>query len=237
MLLDFLSWSGVLTLIGEIAFLAVLALLAFSLALGIIVTVSTRKGRFYFPRILRPGFVIAGSLVRGICRLLGVEDKDLTLFLISLHNRMNMESFASTPVEERAVFLPQCLRSSKCPSSLSPEGLVCQHCGRCEVDSGVNRLEKMGYQVFICPGSTFVKRMAKKYRPKAIIGVGCLMEVREGLEMADKMGMIAQGVVTLKDGCVETTVDWDQVVDVASIGLDSSRLCWSTSAHVVPSEA
>jgi hypothetical protein len=48
--------------------------------------------------------------------------------------------------------------------------------------------------------------MVKKYRPKAIIGVGCLTEVKEGIDMADKMGLVVIGVVTLKEGCVETIV-------------------------------
>ena len=39
------------------------------------------------------------------------------------------------------------------------------------------------------PGSSFIKRMVKKYRPQAIIGVGCLSEVKEGIDMADKLGL------------------------------------------------
>ena len=52
--------------------------------------------------------------------------------------------------------------------------------------------------------------MVKKYHPKAIIGVGCLSEVKEGIDMADKMGLVVMGVVTLKEGCVETLVNWDR---------------------------
>ena len=82
----------------------------------------------------------------------------------------------------------------------------------------------MGYKVFIVPGSSFIKRMVKKYRPKAIIGVGCLLEVKEGLEMVDKIGLIPMGVVTTREGCVETDVNWDDVMEVALLGIDKSKI-------------
>jgi hypothetical protein len=85
-------------------------------------------------------------------------------------------------------------------------------------------LEKMGYRIFIVPGSSFIKRMVKKYRPRAIIGIGCLAEVKEGIEMADKMGLTVMGVVTLKEGCVETLVNWADVYEVAALGIDPALI-------------
>ena len=82
----------------------------------------------------------------------------------------------------------------------------------------------MGYRVFIVPGSSFIKRMVKKYHPKAIVGVGCLTEVKEGIDMADKIGLVAMGVVTVKEGCVETLVDWADVYEVAVLGMDPSLI-------------
>jgi hypothetical protein len=76
----------------------------------------------------------------------------------------------------------------------------------------------MGYRVFIVPGSSFIKRMVKKYRPGGIIGVGCTLEVKEGLDLCDRLGIPGMGVVTLKDGCVETCVNWNEVLEVASLG-------------------
>jgi hypothetical protein len=66
--------------------------------------------------------------------------------------------------------------------------------------------------------------MVKKYRPGAIIGVGCLSEVKEGIEMADKMGLVGIGVVTAKEGCVETLVNWADVYDMAILGIDPSLI-------------
>ena len=67
------------------------------------------------------------------------------------------------------------------------------NCGQCTVGEARISLEKLGYRVFIIPGSSFIKRMVKKYHPKAIIGVGCLTEVKEGIDMANKIGLVAWG--------------------------------------------
>ncbi len=219
MLLDFLSWEGFLVLIGEITVLVLLGIFLLGLTIGILIVVSTRKGKFYFPWLLKPGLAVVGSVARGFCKLLGMDKKDLTIFFITLRNKMNKKAFASTPVEDRVIFLPQCLRSMKCPAKLGPEGLVCVGCGACPIKEGKKGLEDMGYRVFIAPGSTVIKRMMKKYRFKAVLGVGCLMEIREGLEMMDGYGIPAQGVVQLRDGCVETAVNWDEVYEIAKLGI------------------
>ena len=140
-------------------------------------------------------------------------------FLIRIDNDVNTTACAAVPVENRVVFFPHCLRSAKCPARLTPDGLKCIACGRCGLGSVVPPLEEAGYQTFIIPGSTFVKRMVRKYRPQAMIGVGCIVEVKEGLELGKRIHMITLGVVTKTDGCVETTMDWDELLEVASIGL------------------
>ena len=42
--------------------------------------------------------------------------------------------------------------------------------------------------------------------------------------MADKMGLVVMGVVTLKEGCVETLVNWPDVYNVAALGIDPSLI-------------
>ncbi len=214
------AWVALMTVIGEVTFFLILGMVLAAIALAIIATASITRGKFYLPGILIPGMVLLEGLVKAFCKLLGLDDKDLITFFITLRNTMNTKAFAGTPMDQRAIFLPHCLRSANCPAHLTPEGLKCRHCGRCPVGENVQWLEEIGYRVFIIPGSTFIKRMVKKYRPEAIIGVGCLMEVKEGIDMADQMGIIAIGVVNFKDGCVETIADWVGVRDAAMIGIE-----------------
>lgn len=212
-------WTPFMTLIGEITVLIIIGMFVGAVVVMTIATLSVRNGEFYFPRLMKSGMVLLEGMIKGICKFFGFDDKDLVSFFIRLHNTMNMKTFEETPVKKRAIFLPQCLRAGDCPARLTPEGLVCRRCKRCAIGSEIDAYEAMGYRVFIVPGSTFIKRMVKQYHPEALIGVGCLMEIKEGLELCDRIGLIGMGVVTLKDGCVETVLDWNDLTEIAEIGL------------------
>ena len=222
--LDFLTWNQLIYLIGEITIIIILGALVTAFVLVIISLYSIKQKRLYFPKLLKSGLVFLEGLMKGMFRFFGLEDRELYAFFIKLSNSMNTAEFASIPATERAIFIPQCLRSSKCPAHLTPEGLKCRNCGQCDVGEARLLLERMGYKVFIVPGSSFIKRMAKKYRPKAIIGVGCLAEVKEGLDMADKMGLVVMGIVTLKEGCVETIANWQEIYEIAVLGIDPASI-------------
>jgi hypothetical protein len=215
-----LTLNSVFFLIGEATVIILASAVVIAFVLVIISLYSIRTGHLYFPRTLKAGLAFLEGLMNAMFRLLGLEDREMLAFFIKLQNAMNKSAFERIPVTERAVFMPQCLRSSQCPAALTPEGLKCSACGRCTVGEARLLLEKMGYRIFIVPGSSFIKRMVKKYHPKAIIGVGCLTEVKEGIDMADKIGLVAMGVVTVKEGCVETLVDWADVYEVAVLGVD-----------------
>jgi len=213
-------YEGLMAIIGIITVIIILGLLLLAFVLVTISLYSIKKGRLYFPAFLRAGLVFTEGLAKAIFQLLGLEDREMLSFFINLHNTMSKSAFERVPIAERAIFLPQCLRSARCPAHLTPEGLKCQSCGQCTIGQMHLILEEMGYRVFVVPGSSFIKRMVKKYRPKAIIGVGCLSEVKEGIDMANKIDLVAMGVVTAKEGCVETLVNWADVYEIAVLGVD-----------------
>lgn len=221
---DFSLGYQIIFIIGEITVLVLAGLFISVLVLVGLSIYSIRTGRLVFPGFLKAGMVLLEGLSKAMFRLFGLEDREVQAFFIQLQNVMNKKAFAAIPVESRAIFLPQCLRSSRCPAHLTPEGLKCRSCGSCSIGHTRTLLEQLGYRLFIVPGSSFIKRMVRQYRPKGIIGVGCLSEVKEGLEMADKMGLVAMGVVTLKEGCVETILNWDDLFEIASLGIDPDRI-------------
>jgi uncharacterized protein len=210
-------WTQTLSIVGAVTILLLLLSLLLVLFIVSIVFLSIKHGKFYSPKLLRIGFDHMEKKMRSVCRIFGLKDSELTIFFIQLHNTMSENDFSMIPTEDRAIFLPHCLRSSKCPAELTPEGLLCEHCGRCDLDHSIKELEDMGYKVFIVPGSTFIGRMVKKYLPRAIIGVGCIREVKDGLEFADKIGVVVMGVVNKTDGCVETLADWPELMRVSSL--------------------
>ncbi|MDD1672368.1 MAG: DUF116 domain-containing protein [Methanomicrobiales archaeon] len=218
------SWEQFLIIVGEVTIIVIMGLILLAFFLVAVALYSIKTGKFVFPRLLSSGFIMLEGLIKVICGLFGLDDRELVTFFIKVHNLMNTRSFEEIPVSKRALFLPQCLRSSHCPAALTPEGLKCKNCGQCTVGESLEQLEKIGYRVFIVPGSSFIQRMVKKYRPAGIIGVGCIIEVKEGLEMCDRVGVCGMGVVTLKDGCVETLVNWQDVFEVACLGMDNTSI-------------
>jgi len=224
MAFDLTPWDHVMYIIGEVTVFVIVAALIISFVLVVISLYSIRNQKLYFPKLIKSGLVFLEGMMKAMFRLIGLEDREMLTFFIKIHNTMNAAEFGRIPVTERAIFMPQCLRSSQCPAHLTPEGLKCRNCGQCSVGEARILLEQLGYRIFIVPGSSFIKRMAKKYRPKAILGIGCLTEVKEGIDMADKMGLIVMGVVTLKEGCVETIVNWSDVYEVAILGIDPASI-------------
>ena len=217
-------WEQFVFIVGELTLIVILGILLFSVLMVAISVYSIKTGKLLFPKFLKAGITMVEGTVKALFRLIGLEDAEMLSFFVQLRNSMNKRAFAEIPVEQRMIFLPQCLRSARCPAHLSPEGLKCRSCGQCSIGYWREILEKIGYKIFIVPGSSFIKRMVKKYRPRAIIGVGCLSEVKEGLELTDKLGLVGMGVVTLKEGCVETLVNWDDVMEVALLGIPPEKI-------------
>lgn len=222
MVLESQLGTQALMLLGGVLILFLLLFLLFAFIIVSVVFLSIKHGKFYFPKLIRTGFSYMEGAIQNICALFGLNEEDLTIFFIQLHNRMSEGDFARIETKDRAVFLPHCLRSSKCPASLTDEGLFCMHCGNCELDSSIKELEEMGYRVFIVPGSTFIGRMVKRYMPRAIIGVGCLREIKDGLDFADRIDVVVMGVVNKTDGCIETLADWPELMKVASLKLSKN---------------
>jgi len=91
-----------------------------------------------------------------------------------------------------------------------PEGIAFVDCGQCGIGEAKKISEYKGYKFYIVPGSTFIKRIIKKYQPKAIVGVGCPMEIKEGLDLCHRYKLPAVGIALSKAGCVATKLDWEQ---------------------------
>lgn len=105
---------------------------------------------------------------------------------------LTQKKFLNTPYEKRFIFMPQCLRSVECPAKLTPEGIICVNCGRCGIGEAKRYAESLGCKFFVVPGSSFIKRIIKKDRPGAIVGVGCSMEIKEGLDLCHSHGIPAR---------------------------------------------
>lgn len=180
-------------------------LLIFLGALTVLLFLRTRK--VFIPTATLIILDLFETPIKHILIIIGVEGVFLDNMLTSLRNTLYKRAYSKTPYETRAIFLPQCLRHPSCPAKLSGEGIVCINCGRCGIGEMKKFSEDMGYLFFVVPGSSFVKRMIKKYRPQAVLGVGCSMEVKEGTSLVSAIGIPVQSVMLSQDGCIDTRVN------------------------------
>ncbi|PVX26196.1 MAG: hypothetical protein CW716_06535 [Candidatus Bathyarchaeum sp.] len=138
----------------------------------------------------------------------GVEEKELFELYVEAKNRAQLDSFASTPYNERIVLLPQCLRAKDCPAEIGKYGYECKQCGKCSIANIIKTTKQLGYKgTFVMPGGSLAKTIMVDLKPKASLGVACSKELVMGSYLCEKVGVIGQGVQLLKDGCINTVVD------------------------------
>ncbi|HNX39088.1 MAG TPA: DUF116 domain-containing protein [Methanothrix sp.] len=205
-------------IVGEAVVLLILLIIILSVLLALLVLYSFKTGNFLAARAMLLGIILFEGVVKPIFGALRMDDSIVDDVGVRLRNYINNKEFLKVSCRDRTIFMPQCVRSTECPAKLTPEGIKCVSCGRCGIGEAKKFAEGLGYRFFIVPGSSFIKRMIKKYRPKAIVGVGCHMEVKEGLDLCHRYALPARGVLLSQAGCVATTLDWEQFYEAISEG-------------------
>jgi hypothetical protein len=195
--------------VGQAVVLLAVLVLFLSIAVALLILYSFKTGDFFLARYMLLGIILLENVVKPIFWIFRVDDAIVDDVGVRLRNYINNKDFSKVPCSERFIFMPQCVRSTECPAKLTPEGIKCISCGRCGVGEAKKFAEDLGYRFFIVPGSSFIKRIIKKYHPRAIVGVGCHMEIKEGLDLCHRYGIPALGVPLSKAGCVATTLDWE----------------------------
>ncbi len=101
--------------------------------------------------------------------------------------------------EIKLLFLPHCLKKEFI-AKLSEEG------------------EKRGYKVFIAPGGSIIEKILREYEKiDKILGIACEKEIKLAMEYTkglSEKGTIIKSIELSKDGCKDTEVDLDEVLEV-----------------------
>jgi hypothetical protein len=146
------------------------------------------------------------------------EGGTLTELYPAITSRKNKEhalEFSRTEFHERIVFVPQCLRSTeKCAAEERAAEYVCRRCRACKIADVVDRADELGYMgVRILKGGSAVSRLLDDLKPKAVLGVACNFEGALGMLECERLGIAVQTVILLEDGCADTDVDLDEVME------------------------
>ena len=171
-------------------------------------------------------------------RWLAAVKDGLRSHLVKLVNNHFHQTFATTPFQERLLFLPFCLRPLTCPGDPDrEEGFTCPEvCPECELGKVRQEALVLGYagvyvvassrlirQAGLVPSDQFILDKVRRHQPKAVLGVVCLWYVHHRLLAKYEIGrkgyrdnqlrsaLAVQGVLLNGMNCRQATVDWRQV--------------------------
>ena len=154
------------------------------------------------------------SPVRTVGKIVGIPNVEKRI--IELKNMMNIQGLKNA--KKKAIFLPHCARSEKCKGKPTEYGIECVKCMACDIGKIKEIAEKKGFDVYVVHGGSAIKRILAEKRYDGVVGIACVPEVREGLELTQKHKISAVGIPLLKDGCKNTIIDTKSVVNLLQAG-------------------
>lgn len=203
---------NIFTLLGQITviFLIILVILIIiTLILGLHLI---KNKKLIFPGLLLFALNLTYPVIKKLFKWFGLNDLLIDEISIDLRNRINHDKFITLDAKDVIMVLPHCLRAINCPAKLGESGLECVNCGNCCIGTIKSISDVKGIDLYIVPGSTFIKNVLKKRLFKGVIGVACPLDLNLAMMSLEKF--CVQGVYLLRDGCINTIVDVDEVVEL-----------------------
>ena len=210
-------------------------LLGLAVVFGLLLMGPLFFGRIFMPRLTLKAFTRWSKFLAAWLDKLS-PGLDMKL-MVKAGNRYYRRAYAATPYEDRAFFIPFCLRPRDCPAEVNREqGLLCDgSCEGCRVAQVRNQALELGYGYVIVvpssrlmkdknllPSSEFMLKKIRELKPKATFGVVCDWHLRtkimprfkvgsSGLKAGEGVRTVLQGVLLERMNCKNATVDWDAV--------------------------
>ncbi len=151
-----------------------------------------------------------------------IVDEDLINFTrIEATNVLNRVNYEHVPMDDRILLIPHCLRDAEaCIAPIDDEGYHCQKCGACVIAQITEEAEAKGIKWFMIGGGSHAIRIVKNARPKAVLGIACYDDAKLATEKINGYGIPTQAVLLTKAGCVNTEVDFEDVINAIAIEHD-----------------
>ena len=207
--------------LGKISFLIIIAIALLFLLSTLLAIILIKKHKIVLPKVLLFTLDTFYLQIKKLAHVFGVGEKVVDYMGIEIRNRINSDKFSDIDVKDRILVVPQCLRHLKCPARLDPNlGVTCEDCGLCIIKDLKQESERLGYRFYVVPGGTFVERIVKKVKPKAAFGVACHRDLNMAMHGLSDWKCVVQGLPLLKDGCVQTEVDLEELFKRMRVGIE-----------------
>ncbi|WP_409201024.1 DUF116 domain-containing protein [Methanobrevibacter sp. DSM 116169] len=199
-------------LLGQSLILFIILLVILSIATLILGKVLIKKDILIFPQLIIFVLDMFYSPLKKIAKALKFDESLVDHMGVEVRNNVNRAKFLKIPPEKKIIFLPHCLRHKDCEAVLNETGLVCTKCNKCSIGFIMDKAEPMGYRLFIVPGSSFVKKIAKENKFESVVGIACYEDLNQIMMVLSDF--YPQGAVLSRTGCYNTKVDVKSVLDV-----------------------
>jgi geranylgeranyl pyrophosphate synthase len=138
--------------------------------------------------------------------------------MVAVSNAYWLPIFESIPFSRRLFLLPHCLSNrNACTGTYDSIGLHCAGCGSCDIHTLKSKAEALGYSVIVAEGTSSVLFRVLEGEADAIFGVACLDSLEKSFQRIVELGIPHLAVPLLKDGCVDTEMETDQVRALLSV--------------------
>lgn len=136
--------------------------------------------------------------------------------MVSLRNMANRNAFEKST--KRLILAPHCMRSIECKARSSKFGIECTKCGKCMFAKMKEDAEQLGYVLYIVAGSSYIRHIVQKESADAALLVACKYELVKVMRGLEPLGIITYGVALEQDGCFNTGVNYDKLLDAMKMG-------------------
>lgn len=208
-------------IIGQLIVLLLITLAILILITLILGVYLIRNKKLVFPSLLLFALNITYPTIKKLLIFLQLNDLIIDQISIDLRNKINNSAFKKLKATDVIMVLPHCLRAMNCPAVLGTSGIECVCCGKCCIGLIKKISNEKGIDVYIVPGSTFIKNVIKKRPFKGVIGVACPVDLNLAMTSLEKF--IPQGVYLLNDGCINTLVNVDDIIDLINQTLPNTN--------------
>jgi geranylgeranyl diphosphate synthase, type II len=132
--------------------------------------------------------------------------------MVAVSNEFWRPTLEAVPFHRRLLLLPHCLSDrTACAGKYDSVGLNCAGCGSCSIHGLKSEAERLGYSVVVAEGTGSVLMKVLEGDADAIFGVACLDSLEKSFHRIVELGVPHVALPLLKDGCVDTEAEVDEV--------------------------
>lgn len=157
--------------------------------------------------------------IKKILGKLGLSESAVDRIYIEFKNESSRDVYEDTRPSERVLLLPHCMMHQEgCRATQVDTGYECGQCGRCELEELTELAEEMGYDHFIVPGGSMVRKIVDRNDYEAAVGVACFPELMDANRYLEKNGVKMMMAKLDDDGCFMTSVSVGEVERLMRMG-------------------